>query len=167
MMSNKIGLKFDSIPYLDKFILDEYANVKIVSKSSNDYVLVNHLALASWSSVFASSYEDNLEDFVIITDFLKDDLEILHNFVHEGQAGHSSIFNSFGINMEKFEEVLEEFHEEIIAPPKVIKKLKMKRLGRPRKDLPTGAEKINDSIVVMEREYTQALNKGTKVGPCL
>ena len=110
----------EDIPYLNKAVIEEYADITIRSNDGEKY-LVNKLLLMSWSQikghqlkeVLLSHFQSN-EDIIISSDFYSQDIRLFCDFVMEGLlpcsadeiiAGNISrealqIFNSFGISLE-------------------------------------------------------------------
>ena len=110
----------EDIPYLNKAVIEEYADITIISNNGEKY-LVNKLLLMSWSQIKGHhlkevllSHFDNNEDIIISSDFNSQDIKLFSDFVTEGLlpcsaddiiAGKISddtlqLFNSFGIDLE-------------------------------------------------------------------
>ena len=82
-------IKSDTIWYLDRQVLYEYARLELVPKDRSAFsgyppIKINHLALMAYTDLFRFFDQSEDEDMKIITDFEAKDLQMVADFVMDG-----------------------------------------------------------------------------------
>ena len=107
--SSAVPIITNVIPYLEREILDKYADIHMISTefdhSGKSLTKIHSLALLTFTSFFRENLASKEDDeLVIITEFSREDLVTFANFVMEGiiPKGIPSVenlFRSFGIDV--------------------------------------------------------------------
>lgn len=105
-----VPIKNADIPYLSRHVLDKFHLVELISKDGKR-CQVNALLLSAFSDILLS-FQNDLEDIKIISEFNEDELKIMLDFISQGifPPGITSVnefnlkfnylFNAFGIILE-------------------------------------------------------------------
>ena len=89
------------IPFLNQMVIEEFSSLKVLS-SSGELVKMNPIVLAAMNSTLVSSLtQHDIEDYCIITEFTKPELESVKEFAWTGKCRQSlsAVFKALGIDL--------------------------------------------------------------------
>ena len=125
-MSNFVKINASYIPYLEKQVIEEFANLKFYSVN-NEEVLINPIMLAAFRSNVIWALDGN-SDYSVYTEFSQAELQALQEFLCTGQCDlsvMSPVLQSMGIDLDTFAKksstwIKQEPEEKVLAKDDIV-----------------------------------------------